>query len=188
MGHCQAGVSGLSQGLWAARNLTRAGVTSVCGTLVSGTLVKGFTLACCRSPSALAVTLLLFSGCAPDRSVPRVAISGEVTLDGKPLTGVTIRFVPTTQSPGASAMVMEGKFQMDPSQGPAEGEYDVVIEPNAPDLEQAIMAMQAGDRDPLRTRVVPQAYQVPGQLVAKVSKTGDTRFHFKLTSNVSHIP
>jgi hypothetical protein len=58
---------------------------------------------------ALAAALALLAGCSgPD---DRGTVSGEVTIDGKPLSGGLIRFEPTDgKSPAADAPITDGKY------------------------------------------------------------------------------
>lgn len=125
---------------------------------------------------------LLMAGCGGSDAARRVAVEGAVTLDGKPLDGVTIRFVPKRSGQGAAAVVVDGQFQLDATAGPTAGEHLIVFSPPTPELPQAIAAMQAGQRDPLNARTVPLLYQTPGQLQATVTETGNQPLHFELSS------
>lgn len=125
---------------------------------------------------------LLMSGCGGSDAAPRVAVEGAVTLDGKPLDGVTIRFVPKQTGQGAATLLVDGQFKLDATAGPTAGEHLIVFSPPTPELPQAIEAMQAGQRDPLNARTVPLKYQTPGQLQATVTETGNEPLHFELSS------
>lgn len=125
---------------------------------------------------------LLMSGCGGSAGAPRVAVEGAVTLDGKPLDGVTIRFVPKQTGQGAAALLVDGQFKLDAAAGPTAGEHLIVFSPPTPELPQAIEAMQAGQRDPLNARTVPFQYQTPGWLQATVTEADSEPLHFELSS------
>ena len=59
----------------------------------------------------------------------RGAVRGMVTFNGAPLKEGQISFVPLDlkQGPTAGAVIVNGKYQIDSSQGPVAGEYQVQI-------------------------------------------------------------
>ncbi len=54
--------------------------------------------------------LLVVGGC--DQAVQRVAVSGQVLIDGEPLTKGTIRFVPASGRPASSRISPDGSFRV----------------------------------------------------------------------------
>ncbi len=85
-----------------------------------------------RIPSA--ALLLLFTGCGPASDGPRlVPVSGTVTLDGKPLSGATVTFIPTGETRGTDASGRtdgSGKYSLTTPKGQAgtaAGTYKVTI-------------------------------------------------------------
>lgn len=84
-------------------------------------------------PSVIVLMTISSVGCG-DPKVERVPVSGVVLIDGKPLDGGTIRFVPETGRPASSAIRADGRFEVanEGLSGPAElgllpGEYRVQV-------------------------------------------------------------
>jgi hypothetical protein len=81
--------------------------------------------------TALATTVLI--GCNKNTVIPTETVTGIVTLDGQPLEGVSITFVP--KSAGTSAYARSGTggyytlqtLQGAPGKGTTVGEYAVVV-------------------------------------------------------------
>ncbi len=132
---------------------------------------------------AVALVCQLMCGCGSEPSAPRVAVEGTVTLDGKPLDGATIRFVPKGTGQGAATLLVDGRFRFDEATGPTAGEHQIVFSPPTPELPQAIAAMQSGQRDPLNIRAVPLQYQTPGRLQVTVADTDSNPLNFELSSH-----
>ncbi|MEO2049047.1 MAG: hypothetical protein ABGX16_21015 [Pirellulales bacterium] len=57
-----------------------------------------------------AFMMLLSAGC--DQAIQRVAVSGQVLLDRKPLTVGTIRFIPASGRPASSPIMADGSFRV----------------------------------------------------------------------------
>ena len=64
-----------------------------------------------------------FAGCSGDPGPRRVAVSGNVTVDGKPMESGIIRFLPTSKNggPSASVLVTDGHFSLSSATGPIAG-------------------------------------------------------------------
>ncbi len=79
---------------------------------------------------SMSLALLFLSGCSggEGESLPRQSISGTVTLDGTPLAGGTIQFLPVAEE-GAQAFgeIENGQFTIAQDAGPTPGKYKVVI-------------------------------------------------------------
>jgi hypothetical protein len=77
--------------------------------------------------------LFLFNGCNKNSVISTESVTGIVTLDGQPLEGASITFVP--KSTGTSAYAQSGKggyyvlqtLQGAPGKGTTVGEYAVVV-------------------------------------------------------------
>jgi len=89
-----------------------------------------------RTLTALcAISLLCTSGCGEEVNVPdmMVPVTGTVTLDGKPLAGATVSFVPDGSTQGAGSYgvtTADGKYELQGTQGgvgAAVGHYRVII-------------------------------------------------------------
>lgn len=74
---------------------------------------RDFSLALRLSPRlcVLATTTLVLAGCG-ERRPERVAVSGQVLIDGKPLTVGNLKFVPTGSRPSSGSLDAEGKFKL----------------------------------------------------------------------------
>lgn len=121
------------------------------------------------------------TGCAP-AGPKRQAVSGAVTLDGKPATGLTVVFTPTgSDQVGAAVEVVAGKFSLDATHGPSEGEHDVTVDTIEPDLEDFEQLRQAGKK-PFSSIALPPRYRKPGALHASVIAEKENIFNFELRS------
>lgn len=143
-----------------------------------------------RLGAAFAV-VALFCGCGggDENQLPRAAVSGTVTLDGRPLAKGVIRFVPIEGTPGpkTSVMVSEGRFESDEQNGPVVGKHRIEIESTddggyAMDDEQAIKKLkQAGIRRIALVRV-PVIYNAHSTLTRTVAADGPNEFQFDLNT------
>jgi hypothetical protein len=81
-----------------------------------------FLLVACAAPAGCG------AGGATD-NLPRLPVSGTVTLDGAPLAKGMIQFMPTSAQQGvvAGAMIEDGKYSIPRDQGPVPGSYAVSI-------------------------------------------------------------
>lgn len=132
----------------------------------------------------MAMSCCLLIGCSSESEFTHVPISGEVTLQKKPVAAAMIRFVPVQGEPGQNdsvTMITEGRFVFDDTNGPSPGEHHVVITPIEPEMNEAMQAMQEGDRDPLKSKTIPVRYQSTGQLSANVSPSANEPFVFELS-------
>jgi hypothetical protein len=111
-----------------------------------------------RTAVALFLVLVVGPGCGnkePFRKADpnRLAISGEVLLHKKPLTGAMISFEPVEKGLVASgATVTDGKFQMEAIDGLAPGKYLVKIY----DLASYGVGVGGGDTDTPRIKIPPE--------------------------------
>lgn len=79
------------------------------------------------SSTGLVCAVALLGGCS--RGDGRMAVSGNITLDGKPLSLSVIRFEPVDQSGrGSGANIDGGQFQLDAKHGLQPGTYQVRIQ------------------------------------------------------------
>jgi hypothetical protein len=110
-----------------------------------------------------------------------VPVQGTVTLDGKPLTGAEVAFIPAgdTRGSGATGYTKEdGKYELAAPKGvkgaPA-GDYKVVITKRVmPDGSDFPPGSQVGPMDSPARQILPPQYSAPEQtkLTAKVTKWG----------------
>ena len=81
-----------------------------------------------RAAGLAALLLTVLSGCG-DAGLPRVAVKGNVTVDGQPLKSGFITFIPTagTEGPKASGKVADGAYELNRKDGPMIGKLRVEI-------------------------------------------------------------
>jgi hypothetical protein len=79
-------------------------------------------------PTCLTVALLLVAGCGKEGAT-RGAVSGKVTLDGKPLADGSILFTPVkgTRGTATGGQILNGQYELAESAGPAVGKNRVEI-------------------------------------------------------------
>lgn len=125
-------------------------------------------------------SLLVCCGKTPEAA--RIPVTGRVTLDGKPLANGSVQFLPRGSiRADATALVVNGEFQLDEHHGPPAGDYDVCVIPAAPEFEEVEAAMRNGAPAPLQRLPIPGKYQEPGILKTTVAKDGGPLL-FALTS------
>ncbi|MBN2295329.1 MAG: hypothetical protein JXM70_23060 [Pirellulales bacterium] len=130
----------------------------------------------------ISVLLLLAAlsaiGCS--RSAGRNAVSGTVTLDGKPLENGAISFSPAPgeKGPSSGSSINNGEFTIAKKQGLPAGKYVVVIRTSK--LSGRML------RDPETGKSYPETVSVrfrEGEtLEATVSDDGTNRFEFQLNT------
>lgn len=119
-------------------------------------------------------------------------VEGDVSLDGKPVAGAAIQFVPQGKGRDATGETdKDGHFVMStfkPRDGAAPGSYKVVISPpvgpaDAATYGTAEEAMSAAAKQPAKkvTSAFPQKYTRPDQtpLTQDVPVTGKVRLELK---------
>ncbi len=139
--------------------------------------------------------LVLLLGCQPTaKGPPLVPVEGVVTLDGKPLAGANVMFVPRGETRGDKAFYgktnASGKFvatSADGKQkGTAVGNYQVVINKLVkPDGSDFVPDPNAGPEDTGGFReLLPAAYSdaAKSNLTAEVPEGGAKNLEFKLNS------
>jgi hypothetical protein len=129
------------------------------------------------------------SGCSRGRDdLPRVPVSGTVTMDGKPLPEGVILFSPigeaTASSAGATGAIKEGTFSIPREDGPVPGNHRVsisrtdVIEVPAVKGKQSIGA----GRKRLGPELIPARYNSKSELTRQIKRGGATDLTFELRS------
>lgn len=135
----------------------------------------------------LLATLLGASGCG-QAAPPRMAVSGRVTLDGRPLAEGTISFMPAgeVRGPKAGDVIRQGVYNIPKDSGPLIGLAKVVIRSNNskpidPKLHDSM------SRAPPR-ELVPAHYNDNSILTAEVTDSGVSEFNFILVTNLGPKP
>ena len=143
---------------------------------------------------ALSVLLLSLSGCGGSGDQPELGqVSGTITLDDKPLSGVAVVFQPDDGRPARGTTDAEGKYELTyirETRGTKVGHNRVEIAPSEEGEEDADEPEGDVDSDspqakqPVNSRKapsVPARYNTQSELEADV-KPGKNRFDFKLKS------
>jgi hypothetical protein len=140
--------------------------------------IGGFLL---FSASAAATSIAGCGGGATD-DLPRQAVSGKVTMDGKPLDGARITFQPAgeTGTP-AGGEINGGEYSIPKEDGPPPDTYAVRITTKNTTSTTDPNAMP-GDPPPVPKEKIPPKYNTKSALNATVKKEGPNTFDFELKS------
>lgn len=154
----------------------------------------------CRSPHVVLVSLaaaavlsavFTCAGCggSVDARGKRVAVHGDVKLDGNPLESAAIVFHcgEGENEVTAFAFVEDGAYEIAAKEGPLVGKARVEFQPKPVDQQQYEDALEvaARTRRPVKVTEVVIPPQYVGQntiLSADVTEDGDNKFDFQLTS------
>ncbi|GAB5405565.1 MAG: hypothetical protein Aurels2KO_37960 [Aureliella sp.] len=115
--------------------------------------------------AALVAALLTVAGC--NQQERRYAVSGTVSLEGKPIDDVTIVFTPEGEGLSGAAEVTDGKFACSEKSGPTAGIFNVRISPNEAEMEEVEEDLSAL-ATPRKPRV-PLKYQRLGGLQVEIT-------------------
>jgi hypothetical protein len=124
------------------------------------------------------------AGCqGAEDELPRVAVSGTVTLDGQSLEYGAITFTPERQDQAhpvqVGAVISGGSYAISRVYGPTPGNYKVAIVSTG--------KPQASDEPPgvpkqVSKQFLPEKYNTRSTLAADVRADGPRTFNFELTS------
>jgi hypothetical protein len=129
-------------------------------------------------------SLAILTGCGP--SSDRLAVSGEVTLDGAPLDQGAVRLTSTgTEKLRASgAMIQNGEFHIPQEKGLPPGTY--LVEISAPDLSVPPVVYKGAPGEPTLPPTAPERippeFNVNSKKTVDVSADSDNHFVFEITS------
>lgn len=141
--------------------------------------------------SVLALLLVpLCAGCgsgSEENAPERAAVSGSVSVDGKPLPQGVVRFVPIDGTPGpkTSIVVEQGQFQADAEQGPVIGTHRIEIQSTdnggyAMDDEDAIRRLRESGVKRIEAIRIPPQYNTRSTLKETVAAEGPNEFRFEV--------
>ena len=121
-------------------------------------------------------------GCGALEGGPqRAAVSGRITVDGRPLENGSVQFIPTqgTSGPVAGAGVTDGEYSLSKAQGPVVGTNRVQI--SGTRKTGRTSRTHLGETIEERVPVVPAQYNTKSTLVREV-ESGKNVLDFDLTS------
>lgn len=138
-----------------------------------------------RRASLAALLSLAIAGCGPQQesdSLPRVSVSGKVTIDGKPMSAGSIQFDPMSSTTSVTAVgdVVDGKYTIDRTQGPIPGHYRVQI--SAQTHLEIKPSEEPGGMPRRAKETIPARYNVKSELERDVKAEGPNEFDFDLKS------
>ncbi|SIN73474.1 hypothetical protein SAMN05444166_0524 [Singulisphaera sp. GP187] len=127
-------------------------------------------------------------GCSESDGLPREAVAGSVSIDGKPLRSGLITFMPSgpdTPTQGGAAVV-QGQYSIEKAHGLVPSKYTVRISglDDTPEkTEKVSVSNNAPGMAPvLAKEAVPSIYNSRSILTADVTSGGNNKFIFDLTS------
>jgi len=131
------------------------------------------------------VVVMKLPGCS--RSDGRLAVSGAVSIDGKPIESGSIRFQPADlqKATGSGSIVRDGKYSIPAEHGLTPGKYQVSVQ--ASEKTGRLIP----DPQKLKGPVEEYAeirYQEAGKLEVTVDPKGPTKFDFPLKRAASPGP
>jgi hypothetical protein len=132
--------------------------------------------------AVVAISLLLFAGCG-SRS-DRLAVTGEVKLDGAPLDDGSIRLTSTGSGKlfASGAMIQNGKFQIPQEKGLPPGTYRVEI--SSPDTSVPPVVYKGAPGEPTLPPTAPERippeYNSNSKHSIEVTTDGDNDFKFDI--------
>jgi len=139
--------------------------------------------------AALGLSLALgLTGCGGSDTddLPREAISGTVTLNGKPLPSGAITFDPdqgTADPVSVGGVVADGSYSIAKAEGPTPGKYRVSIYPSTPG--EAVSKDVAPGAPPKHSKPavqIPAKYNAKTTLAAEIKPGESNTFDFDLDS------
>lgn len=127
------------------------------------------------------LAMMFATGCGPGNASGRLAISGTVTFQGKPLDQGTIQII--SLDPGKQAisggMIKDGKFSIAADKGLAPGKYRVRI--SSPEEGSGATPAMPGDPAPVAKERIPPEYSGPeSKLEIEVTKGGKNDFNLDI--------
>jgi hypothetical protein len=126
------------------------------------------------------------AGCGgPADELPRQAVGGSVTFNGKPLKEGSIQFQPasTREATAAGGPIVDGKYSIAKSEGLVPGKYQVIIS----GIKAEAVATKAelpGESKPapVAKDPIPAEYNARSKLTAEIKKDAANAFDFDLQS------
>lgn len=138
-----------------------------------------------RHTALVLLASLAIGGCGGDTSAPadpytRVAIAGNVTLNGTPLSEGMIQLDPATgtNGPTVSGEIHDGKYAIEKPLGPVAGKYLVRI--SGRPLVKVTETVQPGGTPKVVPDPVPSKYNTKSTLETDIPAEGSSALDFAL--------
>ena len=114
----------------------------------------------------------------------RLALSGHVTFEGKPLDLGTIDFRPLQGSKGVAsgAAIRDGQYQIEAQRGLPPGKYEVRIFSSRDDTSPLPEGVEPGGMRPAIERL-PPSVNIETKLEVTVSADAKNEFNFDIPAN-----
>lgn len=126
------------------------------------------------------IGLLVCSGCGKS-GIDREAVSGAVTLDGKPLASGSILFTPEGVGPTVGGEIENGQYNLSRAIGPSPGSYRVQIQSWQP-AGRTIRDEATGTAGQDLVSIIPRRYNDRTELKATIEKGAPNNFDYALES------
>ena len=118
------------------------------------------------------------AGCGQaNLSVDLNQVSGVVTLDGNPLPGATVQFLPEEGRSSVGKTDADGRFELlftDGQRGAESGSHRVMIT-----ASRELPGQQDSEGEPLFEQILPARYNSASTLTAEVPTTEELRFELQ---------
>lgn len=141
-----------------------------------------------RAPSAMLAlfglaVLFAAAGCGSEVNTDgRLAINGNITLDGAPVQSGSIRFEPEGGQTASGATIAEGKYEIPADKGLKPGKYRVFINATEPDAEQRSAEDLMNNPGPPKKELIPAKYNKKSDVTVEVTEAGPNQFDFPIAS------
>jgi hypothetical protein len=123
---------------------------------------------------------LVFAGCGEADPFEHVGVSGKVTLNGEPLDGATITFVPTVTGAGAHGQISAGTYKIGRSEGPGPGSYRIEISKNVASGRKIPDPEYPGKMMEETQNLIPPQYNINSDLKVDVKNEAEQVFDFSI--------
>ena len=150
-------------------------------------IASGVALIRCKAILAtgiVAAAMLTMAGCGPKSD--RLAVSGNVSLNGAPLDNGTIRFtsIGSEKLVSSGTMIQDGAYYIPQEKGLLAGTYHVEL--SSPDKSAPPVMARArpgGPGIPVAPDRIPAEYNLDSKQSIEVTPDGDNQFDFSIDSN-----
>jgi hypothetical protein len=125
----------------------------------------------------VAPAITLAAGCGGGDGIDRAVVTGQVTLEGKPVVDGEIRFVPfpETNGPVTIELIQNGSYKCEYNGGVPVGKHRVEVLAWDPSVPRSL-----GKGGPKRPQWVPAKYNTASELIESIESTDAVTKNFDL--------